>query len=133
MGYGGGVILQLLILGDDDGASSLIDEGGGEILDWCGDIGGCGHRPRGDIGCGGFEEPGCLHRKKGYPGGCLPPVQDALRCAVHRLCQTAGDGLLGAARMLGGAAGDGHQKYDGHSGGECDVIVLHGLYDLLQM
>ena len=126
MGYGGGVILQLLILGDDDGASSLIDEGVGEILDWCGDIGGYGHRPGGDTGCGGFRESGCLHRKKGYPGGCLPPVQGALRCAVHGLCQTAGDGLLGAAHLLGGAAGDGHQKYDGHGCDDGDVTVLHG-------
>ena len=126
MGYGCGIILQLLFLGDDDGASSLLDEGGGEILDWCGDIGGCGHRPGGDIGCGGFWEPECLHRKKGYPGGGFPPVQNALRCAVHRLCQTAGDSLLGAAHLLGGAARDGHQKYDGHREKDGDVIVLHG-------
>jgi len=130
MDYGGGVVLQLLILGDDDGASTLLHEGGGEILDWCGDIGGCGHRPRGDIGCGGFGEPGCGHRKKGYGGGCSPAAQDALRCAVHRLRHGAGYGGLGAARLPGGAAADGHQKYDGDGHDAGGVRVLHGANDL---
>ena len=126
MDYGGCIVLQLLIVGDDDGASSLLDEGGGEILDWCGEFLACGHRPRGDIGCGGFGERRCLHRKKGYGCGGLPAVQDAFRQAVNRL-GSAGCGCgLGAAHLLGAAAGGGHQKYygDGHDVG--DVRVLHG-------
>ena len=72
MGYGGGIVLGGFFLSDNDGASSLGDEGIGQILDWCG-----------DIGCGGFMEPGCLHRKEGY-GGCGPAgVQDGFRQTVY--------------------------------------------------
>ena len=118
---GGSVVLQLLFLSDDEGAATLGDEGIGQILDWCG-----------DIGCGGFGVRRCLHRKKGYGRGTLPAVQDGLGGAVNRLGGDAGGCGLGAADLLGGAAGGGHQKYDGHRYGEGDVCVLHGVYHLLQ-
>ena len=116
-----GIVLGTFFLSDDYGTASLGDEGIGQILDWCG-----------DIGCGGFGERRCLYRKKGYGCSGLPAVQDGLGGAVHRLHQVAGDGGLGAAHLLGGAAGGGHQKYygDGHDVG--DVRVLHGVYHLLQ-
>ena len=112
---GGSVVLQLLFLGDDEGSASLGDEGIGQVLDWCG-----------DIGCGGFMEPGCLHRKKGYGGCGLPGVQDAFCQAVYRLGGDGGGCGLGAAHLTGAAAADGHQKYDGHEDNCGDVCVLHG-------
>ena len=122
MVFGGcGIVLGGFLLGDDEGATSLGDEGIGQILDWCG-----------DIGCGGFGVRRCLHRKKSYGGGGLPGVNDGFRQAVYRLGGDAGDGGLGAAYLLGGAAGGGHQKYDGHRYGEGDVCVLHGANHLLQ-
>ena len=115
MDYGGCIILQLLFLSDDEGAATLGDEGIGQFLDWCG-----------DIGCGGFHRTGCGHRKEGYGGCGLPAVQDAFRKAVYRLGGDAGGCGLGAAHLLYAAAADGHQKYygDGHDVG--DVRVLHG-------
>ena len=121
MGYGGCIVLGGFFLSDDEGAASLGDEGIGQILDWCG-----------DIGCGGVLEPGCLHRKEGYGGGALPGVQDGFRQAVYRLGGNGGDCGLGAAHLLGGAAGGGHQKEDGQEYGEGDVCVLHGANHLLQ-
>ena len=121
MGYGGCIVLGGFFLSDDDGAASLGDEGIGQILDWCG-----------DIGCGGFLEPGCLHRKKGY-GGCGPAgVQDGFRQAVYRLGGDGGGCGLGAAHLTGAAAADGHQKYDGDGHDVGGVRVLHGAYHLLQ-
>ena len=116
MVFGGcGIVLGGFLLGDDEGATSLGDEGIGQILDWCG-----------DIGCGGFGVRRCLHRQKGYGGCGLPAVQDGLGGAVHRLRGDAGDCGLGAAHLLGGAAGYGHQKYDGDGHDVGDVRVLHG-------
>ena len=97
------------------------DEGFGEILDWCG-----------DIGRGGFLEPGCLHRKVGYAGCGLVGVLDAFRQAVYRLGGAGADCLLGAAHLFGGAAGGGHQKYDGDGHDVGDVRVLHCVFHLLQ-
>ena len=115
MGYGGGIVLGGFFLSDNDGASSLGDEGIGQVLDWCG-----------DIGCGGVLEPGCLHRKEGY-GGCGPAgVQNGFRQAVYRLGGDGGGCGLGAAHLTGAAAADGHQKYDGHEDNCGDVCVLHG-------
>ena len=121
MGYGCGIVLGGFFLCDDDGAASLGDEGIGQILDWCG-----------DIGCGGFHRTWCGHRKEGYGGGCLPGVQDAFRQAVCRLGGDGGGCGLGAAHLTGAAAADGHQKYDGDGHDVGDVRVLHGVYHLLQ-
>ena len=121
MDYGGCIVLQLLFLSDDEGAASLGDEGIGQILDWCG-----------DIGYGGFGKRRCLHRKKGYGGCDLPAVQDGLYGAVHRLCSDAGGCGLGAAHLTGGAAADGHQKKDGHGRDNRVNCVLHGVSHLLQ-
>ena len=121
MDYGGCIVLGGFFLSDDEGAASLGDEGIREILDWYEDIGG-----------GGFGEPGCLHRKVGYGGCGLVGVLDAFRQAVYRLGGNGGDGGLGAAHLLGGAAGGGHQKEDGQGCGEGDVCVLHGANHLLQ-
>ena len=119
MGYGYGIVLGTFFLCYDDGAASLGDEGIGQILDWCG-----------DIGCSGFGERRCLHRKEGYGGCGLPGVQDGLGGAVHRLGGDAGGCGLGAAHLLRAAAGYGHQKYDGDGHNVGDVCVLHSLYDL---
>ena len=121
MGYGCGIVLGGFFLSDNDGASSLGDEGIGQVLDWCG-----------DIGCGGFHRTGCGHRKEGYGCGGLPAIQDGLHGAVHRMGGYTGDGGLGAAHLLGGAAGGGHQKYNGDGHDVGDVRVLHGAYHLLQ-
>ena len=113
MGYGGGIVLGGFFLSDNDGATSLGDEGIGQILDWCG-----------DIGCGGCRERRCLQRKKGYGGCGLPGVQDGLGGAVHRLHQVAGDGGLGAAHLLGGAAGGGEECAYEKRGD----VVFHGVF-----
>ena len=118
---GGCIVLDGFLLSDDDGAAILGDEGIGQILDWCG-----------DIGCSGCRERRCGHRKEGYGCSGLPAVQDGLGGAVHRLYATGGGCGLGAAHLTCGAAGGGHQKYDGHRYGEGDVCVLHGAYHLLQ-
>ena len=57
------IVLGTFFMRDYDGAASLGDEGIGQILDWCG-----------DIGCSGFHRAGCLHRKEGYGGCGLPGV-----------------------------------------------------------
>ena len=121
MDYGGCIVLGGFLLSDDDGAASLGDEGIGQVLNWCG-----------DIGCGVVYRTGCGHRKEGYGGCGLPGVQDGFRQAVYRLLQGAAGCGLGAAHLLCAAAGGGHQKYDGHRYGEGDVCVLHGAYHLLQ-
>ena len=122
MDYGGCIVLGGFFLSDDEGAASLGDEGIGQILDWCG-----------DIGCGGFGKRRCLHRKKGYGGCGLPAVQDGFRQAVYRLSGDTGGCGLGAAHLLCAAAADGHQKYYGDGYDVGDVRVLHGVYHLLQM
>ena len=111
----GCIVLGDFFLSYDEGAATLDDERISQILDWCG-----------DIGCSGFGERRCLHRKKGYGCSGLPGVQDAFRQAVYRLGGDAGGCGLGAAHLLYAAAADGHQKYygDGHDVG--DVRVLHG-------
>ena len=118
---GGGVVMGGFFLSDDEGAASLGDEGIGEILDWCW-----------DIGCSGFGEPGCLHRKVGYGGCGLVGILDTFRQAVYRLGGNGGDCGLGAAHLLGGAAGGGHQKEDGQGYNCGDVCVLHCVFHLLQ-
>ena len=131
MVFGGcGIVLGTFFLSDDYGTASLLQEQIQEFCRCCRNCGGCGHRPGGDIGCGGFAERRCLHRKKGYGGCGLPGVQDGLHGAVHRLCSDAGGCGLGAAHLLGGAAADGHQKYDGQGRDNRVNCVLHSLYDL---
>ena len=121
MDYGGCIVLGGFLLSDDDGAASLGDEGIGQVLNWCG-----------DIGCGGVYRTGCGHRKKGYGGCGLPAVQDGLGGAVNRLGGDAGGCGLGAAHLLCAAAGGGHQKYDGHGYDNREFCVLHGVSHLLQ-
>ena len=120
------IVLGTFFLCNDYGASSLLDEKIQKLCRCCRSSGGCGHRTWGDIGCGGFGVHRCLHRKKGYGGCGLPAVNDGFRQAVNRLGGYAGDGGLGAAHLLAGAAGYGHQKYDGDGHDVGDVRVLHG-------
>lgn len=102
MVYGGGIVLQMLFMGDDEGAASMGDECVYHILDWFG-----------DIGYGGLGERRCLYRKVGYVGCGLLGVQDGFRQAVHRLGGDGGGCGLGAAHLICAAAADGHQKKDG--------------------
>ena len=134
MVFGGcGIVLGTFFLCYDDGTATLLQEQIQEVCGCCRSLGGCGHRTRDDIGCGGCGERRCLHRKKGYGGCGLPGVQDTLGGAVHRL-GGAGCGCgLGAAHLLDGAAGYGHQEYDGHGYDNREFCVLHGAYHLLQM
>ena len=113
MDNGGCIVLGGFFLSDDDGTSTLIDESAYQILGWCG-----------YIGCGGCGERRCLHRKKGYGGCGLPSVLDTFRQAVYRLGGDAGDGGLGAAHLLGGAAG-GDEECAYEKRGD---VVFHGVF-----
>ena len=95
---GGCIVLGGFLLGDDEGTASLGDEGIGQILDWCG-----------DIGCGGCRERRCLQRKKGYGGFVSSACPEGLRCAVNLLgCDGCG-GRVGAGEVLAAPASV-HQK-----------------------